>query len=724
MVSKPSQALTNSDAVLVNATLFVTLTCFAEFLSHVGKCVREVSCCTECAEARRAHSHILPALAQLEGYPCDAATTERLAYLVPRLRQVLGVYTSSPVAELPMLLALSLALIFLALWLLGFASGRWRRQVAFAYLTAMVLNDTVLPGALLWLMGPATITTHAIHILPILFTGPLIAAFFTLPLGFVTFYSACTVVGTAISCLALRSKEPVLLPMGHGHLIHVAVNSILASMAACAYSRYRAWFWTSCLRPAFHACGRLLSGPAWWTTAPTNNRKRMKGPQCAASTRCQKPENACLSAATTHASGVSVVRRGAATAAGIGRSVAVQPAIPAVPATSRPASRLFPHPPQALAGQIETSPAGQPPGVTADVAGDAQDHYCAIVAGAAAVAASGSAASRALAPVSASAPVPAVTGAAAAATVAVAPLPPQPLSPTRTRAPPATALAAIPRRAVGVPQSQQQQAQDDVCEVRGDQQAAPRQPVSSVGVLGQLEDTAQQLAAAGAGTPEGTQWHVLRPQLQTRLQTRPPQAPSGHPDSRTARTCRASYGPYSGSAGSAAASVVMTTPQPFHAPQGAMPPGADGPQTSISNTPGSNNSTSTGNSPGSSAKSSNGCRNHESSGSSGPRGLCRGDACNAGRMLHRARELVGRSAGACEYEGGMPLLRLTFRLPSTSAGRDSPPDWEGEVLHGVLCRCGRGCVGGEGEGMPMTRREGHSCAGLRGRSREMPHNMM
>lgn len=44
------------------------------------------------------------------------------------------------------------------------------------YLVLLAVNDTLLPSALLWLLPPAVWTTHSVHVLPILWTGPVAAA--------------------------------------------------------------------------------------------------------------------------------------------------------------------------------------------------------------------------------------------------------------------------------------------------------------------------------------------------------------------------------------------------------------------------------------------------------------------------------------------------------------------------------------------------------------------
>ncbi len=44
------------------------------------------------------------------------------------------------------------------------------------YLVLLVINDTLLPSALLWLLPPAVWTSHSVHVLPILWTGPVVAA--------------------------------------------------------------------------------------------------------------------------------------------------------------------------------------------------------------------------------------------------------------------------------------------------------------------------------------------------------------------------------------------------------------------------------------------------------------------------------------------------------------------------------------------------------------------
>ncbi|GLI62860.1 hypothetical protein VaNZ11_005590 [Volvox africanus] len=233
------------EAVLENAALLVTFSCVVEVFSHIGKCLRSTVCATlgQSKVAELAHAHILSSLQQFTDYPCQTSSAMQLWHLIGRPMQVLAFHLRAPLPELPRLIAPCCALVFAvawAFWRLMFGRSLSYRAIM-SYLAVMALNDTIIPSAVLFI-APNRLTTHSHHILPDLYTGPLLAAFLWLPARFVMFYSSITVLAVAISCLALSQGATSPEPQQLQHLLR---SSIAAGLLSCLYATARTQIWSA-----------------------------------------------------------------------------------------------------------------------------------------------------------------------------------------------------------------------------------------------------------------------------------------------------------------------------------------------------------------------------------------------------------------------------------------------------------------------------------------------
>nr|BCL66139.1 hypothetical protein [Volvox africanus] len=234
-----------AEAVLENAALFVTFSCVVESFSHIGKCLRSTVCATlgQSEMAELAHAHILSSLQQFTDYPCQASSAMQFWHLIGRPIQVVVFHLRAPLPELPRLIAPCCALGFAAAWAywrLMFGRSLSNRAIM-SYLAFQALNDTIIPSAVIFI-APNRLTTHSHHILPDLYTGPLLAAFVWLPARFVMFYSSITVLAVAINCLALSQG---VTPPDPQQLQHLVRSSLAAGLLSCLYATARTQIWSA-----------------------------------------------------------------------------------------------------------------------------------------------------------------------------------------------------------------------------------------------------------------------------------------------------------------------------------------------------------------------------------------------------------------------------------------------------------------------------------------------